>query len=172
MGQRLGRPSIRTAERRELILTLISEGGLIRETCAKAGISASALCEWEHEDQDFANALARARETWARITAEDGAALVAKEPRMIVGEDGSERVDPGWVAHMTSRLNYQKWMIGRYDPKRFGDAAPTTNVTVGVSVNGITEEQRAEILAKKQEAIQWQRQHKLTNGTNGTNGSH
>lgn len=53
---------------------------------------------------------------------------------MITTEDG-ERVDSGWVQHITSRLNYMKWLIGKRDPARFGDTAAQTNVAVGVSVS-------------------------------------
>lgn len=151
--KKMGRPTIRTDDRKTLILKLISDGKLMREVCAEAKISPAALCEWERDTPDFANALTHAREAWAAINAEDGAAIAAKLPRMIASEDG-ERVDPGWVQHVTSRLNYLKWLIAKRDPKRYGEQPAQTTVNVENTVSiGLSEERRKDLLEKKQRAI-------------------
>lgn len=74
---------------------------------------------------------ARAREDWADSRAEADARLAADEPRM-TGKDGEERVDSGWVQHVNTRLNYDRWLMGRRNPKVYGDTAASTTVNVGV----------------------------------------
>lgn len=144
----------------------------------KAGISMQCFLDWVSDDQEFSVAVARAKKQWAQVTAEKGFEICKAEPRKIISEDGSERVDPGWVQHITSQLNYTKWLISKRDPETFGDAGKATNINVGVGVQvgQISEEKRAEVMRKKQAAIARRSRKDLTvkapiNGTNG-NGHH
>lgn len=132
--RQVGRPTVKTPEKAADILRLMSDGMLTIDICRKVGISTSSLAEWEHEDPKFSEALARAKKLWADATAENGFKLSTEEPRMITSEDGTERVDSGWVQHINSRLNYLKWLIAKRDPDRYGDATTQNNVNVGVSV--------------------------------------
>jgi len=172
-----GRPTIRTPENARQICWMLAEGKMLREVCTELTISPAAISEWEAEDEEFAKAIARARIAWADVAAEEGAELAAQEPRMIVGEDGTERVDSGWVQHITSRLNYTKWLISKRDPKRFGEKDQNTNVTVGVGVQVavLSEEKRQQIIQRKQLAIRRRVERakplSITNG-NGNGHSH
>lgn len=167
-----GRPTVQTPENAALVCELIANGFLMREVREKTGVSPVVICEWESRDPEFANAIARARIIGTSVMVEEGASIAAEEPRTIVSEDGSERVDSGWVQHVTSRLNYLKWFAGKRDPKRYGDAVANQTVNVGVAVNTISDEELSELREQKRAAVEFRlaqaRETKvLTNGSNG-----
>lgn len=176
MGERpVGRPSKRTPENAAKLCSMIAGGSLVIDALKEIGASYENLHDWEEQDPEFSQSIARARKQWAQVAAEEGMKIADEPPRMIVTEDG-ERVDPGWVAHTTSRLNYKKWLISKRDPDNFGDGRDaSTTVNVGVSVAVMSEDRRAELIRKKQECIAERKSAlvapSLLNGENG-NGRH
>jgi hypothetical protein len=160
-----GRPTIRTEANAAIIVRTISEGGTFKEAAEAVGIAIATIKDWERENPEFATALAQARIDWADVKSEEMLHAQEEEPRMIVGEDGTARVDSGWVQHITSRANYTKWLIAKRDPKRFGDAAASTTVNVGVGVTVVREsleELRARLAARERESLATERAHVLT----------
>ena len=141
---------MKTPEKCEQIARVISEGGTSKEAAESIGVPPSTVREWERTDAEFSSLLTRARADWADVKAEEMLRAQEAEPRMIVAEDGTERVDSGWVQHITSRANYTKWLISKRDPKRYGDAAAQTTVNVGVVVaRESIDELRARLASRK-----------------------
>jgi hypothetical protein len=128
-----GRPSYRTPELADQICTLIASGKLISEVVENIGRCDQFIYDWEDADLEFAGKLARARVRWADAFADLTTRLLAEEPRM-TGEGDFARVDSGWVQHITSRANWNKWLLGCRDSARYGDKAQSITVGVGVSV--------------------------------------
>lgn len=155
--RRAGQPTKRTPEKMKLLCQMISAGVMMSDALKAIDASASNLYDWEEQDSEFSQAVARARKQWAASAAENEALVAMAPPRMIVGEDGSERVDPGWVSHITSRLNYMKWMMGKRDPAQFGDKSTVEHagrVDSHVATTTLSEEQWLALQKKHQQAME------------------
>lgn len=151
-----GRPTIYDQDKAVIFCELVANGATSVDAAIKAGIAYKSVYDWEESNEEFSEMIARARRLWAASKAEECLRVAEEEPRMIRGEDGAERVDPGWVQHVNSRLNYTRWLMGKRDPLRFGDQADkstTVNVGVGVQV-GLTEEQRQQIMERRKAALE------------------
>lgn len=151
-----GRPTFKTPEAIETICDIVSAGGLLEDAANAIGADLTTVMKWEERDPEYANLIARARVLWAAARVERGLKVAEAPPRMIVGEDGSERVDSGWVQHTTSQLNYLKWMIAKRDPERFGDKVQNNvNLTGQLDHHHtISDERRKELMAMKQSSIE------------------
>jgi hypothetical protein len=137
-----GQPTIRTDVNAAIIYEVISDGGSMEEAATAVQCAQSTIRVWGSQDAQFASLLARARKNWAEAWADKGLEMVTAEPQTISGE-GGVRVDPGWVSHLTSKLNYIKWLMAKRDRERFGDQPTQVNVGVNVEVADFWKKLRA-----------------------------
>jgi hypothetical protein len=56
----MGRPSKRTAEREERLLTALAAGNTIRASCIYAGIGVQTMADWRERSRDFRDAVEKA----------------------------------------------------------------------------------------------------------------
>lgn len=150
-----GQPTIRTDENALTVCSVIGNGGTIAEAAKAIGCQPVSIRVWEHTDPNFKTLVTRAKEFWADAAADEGWKIAGESPKMIVAEDGTERVDSGWVQHITSRLNYMKWLMSKRDPKRYGDRLEVDQKVTGEIEHRvtITEERRRELMDKHRLAL-------------------
>lgn len=136
------------------------------------------ILDWMERFPEIHTIIARARAQGFDVIAADCLAIADNAGADYVATEDGARLDAENIQRSKLRVETRLKLLAKWDPKRYGDIGATNNVNVGVVVSGITEDQRAQILEKKQQAIEWQKQHrtplKLINGSNGngTNGTH
>ena len=121
-----GRPSIYSQELADKILSEYSLGRSIRDICSDDGMpDRVTLWRWRNENQQFATALARAREANAE-TIEDE---ISDIERKVL----TEQVNPQ-AANVV--LSSMRWRARVLHPKRYGDKAEVEHSgNVGLTVN-------------------------------------
>lgn len=144
-----GEPTIRTDENAAIICETIGNGGTVADAARAIGCQPVSIRVWEHDDAAFKTLVTRAKEFWSDAAADKCAQTATEPPRMIVAEDGTERVDSGWVQHITSQLNYFKWLMSKRDPKRYGDR-------LEVEVNDTTPRESLSELRARVQALKFQ----------------
>lgn len=96
----------------------IADGISLREICRQSGMPAwRTVYDWMGADEEFAAAIARAREMGHDAIAEETMEMVDSSPER--GPDG--KVDPGWVAHTKLRVEQRLKLLAKWSPKKYGD---------------------------------------------------
>lgn len=126
----MARQSKRTPEIVEAILEGIREGVHLAEICRRGPEypHPSVFRDWCAADQTLANAYAQARD--------DGFDKVALEilriadtpvegKRIKKSEDGIETVIEDALGHRKLQIDTRRWLLARWDPKRYGDRVAT-----------------------------------------------
>ncbi|EHJ62156.1 terminase small subunit [Novosphingobium pentaromativorans] len=129
-GAKIGRPSAYSEEIADRICAALVEGRSLRSICLDDGIPAqSTVFYWLSRDlhPDFSERYARAREAQADAIfdeildiADDGSNDYVTRTR----DDGSEyqAFDAEHVQRSKLRIDARKWMAGKLQPKKYGDA--------------------------------------------------
>lgn len=120
----MGRPTKRTPEIIEAILSGLSKGTPLTVTCRNYGISDKIVRNWMKEDEELSSDISRARELgFDAIAAE--ALAIADTP--IIGEEITESED-GFQIKKSDMLGHRKLqvetrlkLLAKWDPKRYGD---------------------------------------------------
>lgn len=149
--RRVGRPSERSQELADDLCDWLSDGKSLRSYCEQPGKKSKPFfLTWLNDDAEFLTRYARAKREAAAFRAEEILEIADEEPREIVGEDGTARIDPGWIAHQKNRIDARKWIASKDHSARYGDTQAAVNVNVGVQINQreSVDELRARIAAR------------------------
>jgi hypothetical protein len=119
----------------ETVLDQVSNGATLVDTLAKPGMpSMSTWLQWVSEDPALAGDYARARESMIDRTAARALAIAMAEPP--IAPDG--KVDSGAVQLRRLQVDSLKWILSKWDPKRYGDRLEVdskTDLQVTVHIN-------------------------------------
>jgi hypothetical protein len=140
--RRPGRPSVRTPEVAKAICDGIANGKSLYRILARSGMpSYAAVCVWLREDREFQEQYARAREAQADFLAAE----------IIEIADGTGNMQRDRV-----RIDARMWYAGKLHPKKHGTKPDSTTVNVGVGIEAhlLTEERRAELMARHRAALE------------------
>lgn len=154
-----GRPSLLTPESEQDIMEAVARGKSLVSISEIPGMPAyHTMRTWIRENEHFQNLYARAKEDAADFLAED-LLSIADDGRndTFTDTDGNVHVDQDVIQRSKLRVDARKWLAAKLRPKRYGDTAPQNTVNVGVAVNVLTEERRAELMEKKRRAIEARR---------------
>ncbi len=120
----MGRPTKRTPEIVDAIISGLSKGTPLTVICREHGISDTIARNWMKDDEELSCDIARARELgFDAIAAE--ALRIADTP--IIGEEVTESED-GFQVKKSDMLGHRKLqvetrlkLLAKWDPKRYGD---------------------------------------------------
>lgn len=122
-----GRPTYRTPENMDIILTLISEGWSLLAISKLDGFPRyRTLMAWLDDDTEFQQKYARAWELSADVLVEEALEIADdSESDWIdrVDREGNtigRRIDPEAVARSKLRIDTRIWIAGRRKPKKYG----------------------------------------------------
>lgn len=121
-----GRPSLYTPERASRICDRLSQGEPLTVICAAPGMpSDGTVREWMNKRQEFADAIARARELGFDAIAWE-AKRIADTP--LIGEEQTEKDDGrietkrgDMLGHRKLQIETRLKLLAKWDPKRYGD---------------------------------------------------
>jgi hypothetical protein len=154
-------------ERRAVVATIceqLGEGVPLSTICKSEGMpSPHTVGQWCRENEDLGREVAWARDVWCEVVAED-ALRIADQPSTVMqskqenGDTAREEVDR--KLQVETRLK----LLAKWSPRRYGElaAAASANTpsatgapTINVGVQFVlTEERRAELIAKKRAAVE------------------
>lgn len=78
--------------------------------------------DWCEADPQLSGEYARAREQRAEVIFEECLAIAdSQEGDVIVADDGTEQVNHDAIARAKLRIDTRKWMLGKMQPKVYGD---------------------------------------------------
>lgn len=120
----MARPSSFTQEIADTICGEIAEGKSLRAILRDAEDlpSASTVCRWLAQNEEFQKQYARAREAQADALFDEILAI-ADDGRndSYTDDDGNERTNQDVIARSRLRVDARKWMAGKLRPKVYGD---------------------------------------------------
>lgn len=133
----------------------------------------SAVMAWLGENKDFAEHYARVKREQVELLVDD-MLEIADDGRNDTFEDadGNEHVDTDVIQRSKLRVDTRKWLAAKLMPKKYGDKVELEHSGGTAStLTVISDQRRAELRSKKQQAIAHRRQAPAlsTNG-NGKNG--
>lgn len=137
----MGRPVTYSAEVAEKVLSEVSEGKTLRETCRKIGTPESTVRRWVLDDREgFAARYAHAKELqvecWAdelREIADDGSNDWMTIQR---GGESVEVENREVVNRSRLRIDTLKWLMSKITPKKYADK--TVSEVTGVNGGPLT----------------------------------
>lgn len=132
-----GRPTSFTPELGESICELIAEGNSLASICDREGMpSVTTVMNWlaksDQGDERFAGFV----EHYARVC--EARSLIAFEEMLTISDDPT-LIDSDAIQRAKLRIDTRKWVIGRMNPKKYGDKLDITQKT---TVEHATKEQR------------------------------
>jgi len=111
------------------IINQISEGKSLRAALKMNGHSSKKFYEWIEDDNSRKKQYARACEERANSIFEDTLEIADEVGYdMKVSEDGRKVVDHEAIQRSKLRVDTRKWMLGKLNPKKYGDK---TDITTG-----------------------------------------
>lgn len=105
------------------ILLAIEEGNSLRSVLKREGMPTStAFYEWIDSDKEKVLHYARACEKRADTIFEDILDIADDSSQdTILTEKGNEVLNSEWVQRSKLRIDARKWMLGKMQPKKYGD---------------------------------------------------
>lgn len=125
-----GRPSIRTPELVEDLLTRLRCGETLRSICRDPAMPGrETVFRWMHQDKEFRDQYAEAREI-GLDSMFDEALEIADDTSQdtLTDEEGRERLNSEWVQRSRLRIDTRKWYLARAMPKKYGEKVEQTLV--------------------------------------------
>ncbi len=122
-----GRPSIRTQEIDDQIISRLAEGETLRGICKDANLpAASTVLGWVDADPSFSERYARARRSGLDVIAEEIIDIADDSTRDYVKTDigdgvVDERFDSEHVQRSRLRVDSRKWLLSKLRPDKYGD---------------------------------------------------
>lgn len=105
------------ADHAESIVAWISEGNTLRDWCRQNKIHYSTVYLWMEKDENFAQRIARARETGHDVIAEQCFDIADEVPPI----DANGKTDAGYVAWQKNRIWTRTQLLAKWNPKKYGD---------------------------------------------------
>ena len=123
----IGRPSKRTPEVIERIITGLSKGTPLTIICEAEDMpTARAVNDWMNADEELFSAIARAREAGFDRIALDALSIAdGSERDTILTDKGGEIPNTEWISRSRLRVDTRLKLLAKWDPKRYGEAMRT-----------------------------------------------
>jgi len=121
---RIGRPSTYTSEKADEICMRLASGQSLHEICRdkERGMpNIATIYDWLDAHPSFSERYARARLSAADTLADEIQSLSDEEPRMVIGADGTSRIDTGWVQWHRLRVDSRKWIASKLKPRAYAE---------------------------------------------------
>lgn len=142
----IGRPTKRTQEIVDNIISGLSEGTPLTVICRECGISDTIVRNWMKDDEQLSCAIARARDVGFDVIALD-ALRIADTPLEGIEHtdtpDGPRIKRADMLGHRKLQVETRLKLLAKWDPKRYGDmmrqeisgpdGAPITQASVSLS---------------------------------------
>lgn len=110
-----------------LILSEIEEGASLRSVLKRNDMPGTTIFfEWIHNDEDKAKQYARACEKRAESIFEDILEIADDSSNDTIYTDKGEYPNTEWMARSRLRVDSRKWMLGKMNPKKYGDKLDVT----------------------------------------------
>jgi hypothetical protein len=140
-----GRPTKYTQELSEYIIRRVASSEMsLKDLCASDNRmpDRSTINEWRWDYPDFSAAYRLAKLHQTELMAED-CEEVSKEIEYISDQQGSQKVDPGFIASRRLIVDTKKWHASKLNPTVFGDRKAVEQL------QGENEAIKAELMALK-----------------------
>lgn len=126
----VGRPSIKTAELVDALLTRLMTGETLRSICRDAAMpSRETVFRWIRSDTEFRDQYAEAREIGLDSMFDEALEIADDRSQdTIVDDEGRERLDTEWMQRSRLRIDTRKWYLARAMPKKYGEKVEQTLV--------------------------------------------
>ena len=142
----MGRPTKKTQEVVERILTLISSGKTLCSICEPDDMpDRDQVYRWMQDDADFRGMIKDAREKGYDAIADECVKIAdfAALDTLISEKTGNPMIDSEWVQRSKLRIDTRLRLLAKWSPKRYGDKmevtgtglAPVLKITIGGDVN-------------------------------------
>lgn len=120
------------------VIAWIEQGNNLSDWCRLPGkVDRSTVHRWAEKDTEFAQRLARARDTGCDEIAEDTVRLAASKPMTYVDAAGNERVDPGAVQWHRLQVDTRLKLLACWQPKKYGNKVGVEHAG-GININVTT----------------------------------
>lgn len=156
--KRTGRPSLFTPELFQEICERLELGEPLEVICRDDHMpSARTVYDWMARDETLSAPFARGRRLGFDCIAAECMAIADDEVHDWVMTKKGPITNEVAIGRAKLQVETRLKLLAKWDPKRYGDTASTQTVNVGVAVNVLTEERRAELMDKKRRAIEARR---------------
>lgn len=110
-----------------LILSEIEEGASLRSVLKRNDMpNKQTFFNWIYEDKEKVDQYARACEKRAESIFEDILEIADDSSNDTIYTDKGEYPDKEWMARSRLRVDSRKWMLGKMNPKKYGDKLDVT----------------------------------------------
>lgn len=117
-----GRPSSFTEETADAILELISRGVPLNAVCKREGMPhPTTVRDWMKANQEFADAMAIARETGYDQIAMEILAIADDTSNDTIMTPNGTMPNKEWILRSKLRVDARFKLLAKWDPKRYGD---------------------------------------------------
>lgn len=109
-----------------LILLEIEEGASLRSILRREDMpNQNTFFEWLHNDEEKSKQYARATEKRADVIFEEILEIADETSRDTIYTDKGETPNSEWMQRSRLRVDARKWMLGKMNPKKYGDKIQT-----------------------------------------------
>lgn len=151
-----GRPPFNRGPAIAEVVARLSKGEPLAQICRDEGMPApETIRMWMREDQNISNAIARAREDGFDQIATDALLIADDANGDFIDTEEGQRFQPEHVQRSKLKVETRLKLLAKWDPKRYGDTAPSTNVNLTNAMTNIvqvTEDRRHELIGRKKAA--------------------
>lgn len=110
-----------------LILSEIEEGASLRSILKREDMPGrTVFFEWLNQDEFKANQYARSCELRSEYIFEEILEIADETSRDTIYTDKGEMPNSEWMARSRLRVDARKWMLGKMNPKKYGDKLDVT----------------------------------------------
>ena len=111
-----------------LILQEIEEGASLRSILRRDEMpTQKTFFDWLHNDEDKVKQYARATEKRADAIFEEILEIADEKSNDTIYTDKGEIPNSEWMARSRLRVDARKWMLGKMNPKKYGDKLDVTS---------------------------------------------
>lgn len=109
-----------------LILSEIEEGASLRSILRRDGMpKQNTFFEWLNNDEEKAKQYTRATEKRADVIFEEILEIADETSKDTIITDKGEIPNGEWMARSRLRVDARKWMLGKMNPKKYGEKIQT-----------------------------------------------
>ena len=109
-----------------LILSEIEEGASLRSILRREDMpSRYTFFEWLHNDEEKTNQYARSCELRSEFIFEEILLIADESSNDTIITDKGEIPNSEWMARSRLRVDARKWMLGKMNPKKYGEKIQT-----------------------------------------------
>ena len=136
------------------VIELIEDGLSLRKAVLKVGISTRTFYNWIEKDEEKQQHYARATSIRADQLFEEILVYAdAIDNCHYIDKNGNERVDWGKIQRNRLQMDARKWMLGKMNPKKYGDRVVNENVNKNINLDNMSDEELEAKLNSLQKVI-------------------